>query len=139
MQFYSFAQPAAEPAMSADSTRDTRTILIVDDELPIADVVAELLGEEGYATMIAVGGDHALAMLEQERPDLVLLDLYMPGMSGVDLLAHLRADARHANLPIVVMTAGSIDSAELVGHGATGMISKPFEVEALLETVRGLL
>jgi DNA-binding response OmpR family regulator len=139
MHFYPFAKFAAEPAMSADPTRDARTILIVDDELPIADVVAELLSEEGYTTRIAIGGDHALAMLERERPDLVLLDLYMPGLSGVDLLARLRADAKHANLPVVVMTAGSIDSAELAGHGATGMISKPFEVEALLETVRGLL
>jgi CheY-like chemotaxis protein len=116
-----------------------RIILIVDDELPIADVVAELLGEEGYATRIATGGDHALAMLENERPDLVLLDLYMPGMSGVDLLARLRADANLAGLPVVVMTAGAIDSAELTGRGASGMISKPFEVEALLHTVRELL
>ena len=116
-----------------------RTILIVDDELAIADVVSELLSEEGYATRIAIGGDHALAMLERERPDLVLLDLYMPGMSGVDLLAHLRADASLASLPVVVMTAGAIDSADLTSRGATGMISKPFEVDALLETVRGLL
>jgi CheY-like chemotaxis protein len=139
MLVLSSAQNAAEHAMSAAPPRDLHTILIVDDEVPIADVVAELLSEEGYSTRVAIGGDHALAMLERERPDLVLLDLYMPGMSGVDLLARLRADAALADLPIVVMTAGAIDSEELTGRGATGTISKPFEVDTLLETVRTLL
>jgi len=140
MHFSPPAQSLTEHAMSAaDTSRDLRTILIVDDELPIADVVAELLSEEGYSTLIATDGDHALAVLEQERPDLVLLDLYMPGMSGIDLLASLRTNPSLASIPIVMMTAGAVDSAELIGQGATGLISKPFEVDSLLETVRTLL
>lgn len=114
-------------------------ILIVDDEPPIADIIAELLGEEGYEAVIASGGDHALQFLADGRADLMLLDLYMPGVSGLDVLDKLRARGGHESMPIVVMTAGTVDLGELNGRGATGVLAKPFEVDALLETVRALV
>lgn len=115
------------------------TILIVDDEQPIADIVAEVLSEEGYTTLIASGGEHALAILAVRRADLMLLDLYMPGVSGIDVLVHLRTSGVIDSMPVVVMTAGTVDMADLGRHGVTRVLPKPFEVDALIETVRELL
>lgn len=115
------------------------TILIVDDEQPIADIVAEVLSEEGYVTLIASGGEHALELLSAGRADLMLLDLYMPGMSGIDVLVELRASGALAALPVVVMTAGTVNMADLSGYGVARVLPKPFEVDALLELVRDLL
>lgn len=115
------------------------TVLIVDDELPIAEIIAEVLDEEGYTTMVASGGAQALAMLASGQPDLVLLDLYMPGMSGLDVLQRLRSVGDFITLPIVVMTAGTVDTADLNRQGATQVLPKPFEVEALIATVRALI
>lgn len=115
------------------------TILIVDDEQPIADIVAEVLGEEGYTTLVASGGAHALELLAVSRADLMLLDLYMPGLSGVDVLAQLRSSDTHAHMPVVVMTAGTVDLDDLSRQGATRVLPKPFEVDTLLATVRDLV
>lgn len=115
------------------------TILIVDDEQPIADIVAEVLGEEGYTTLIASGGAHALELLASGRADLMLLDLYMPGLSGIEVLAQLRSSDTHADLPVVVMTAGTVDLDDLSRQGATRVLPKPFEVDALLAAVRDLV
>jgi DNA-binding response OmpR family regulator len=140
MTYALFAADVAEHSMEAiHPTHAPRTVLIVDDEPSIADVLAELLSEEGYQTQIAIGGDHALSMLATGRPDLMLLDLYMPGMSGIEVLASLRANDAFVALPVLMMTAGSIDRDDLTGQGATAVISKPFEMDTLLETVRTTL
>jgi CheY-like chemotaxis protein len=123
---------------AGDPTR-TVTILIVDDELPIADIVAEVLGEEGYTTVIASGGEHALEILATSSADLMLLDLYMPGMSGIDVLERLRSRNVLGSMPVVVMTAGTVKLDDLSVHGATGVLPKPFEVETLIQTVRAFV
>lgn len=114
-------------------------ILIVDDEPPIAEIIAEVLGEEGYDTVVASGGDLALQFLAGERADLMLIDLYMPGLSGLDVLDRLRAGGGHDDMPVVVMTAGTADAARLTRHGAVQVLAKPFEVDALLATIRALV
>lgn len=115
------------------------TILIIDDEPAIAEVVAEVLTDEGYMTLTASGGRDALALLAEHRPDLMLLDVYMPEMSGLDLLRQLRDDEALARIPVVMMTAGTLNDLELSRSGATQVLSKPFDVEALISTVRTLL
>lgn len=122
-----------------DALTPRATILIVDDELPIADVVAEVLDEEGYSTVIASGGERALQFLADGRADLMLLDMYMPGLSGLDVLRQLRSRGHLDGMPVVVMTAGTVDLADLSYHGATGVLPKPFEVDVLLETVRSFV
>lgn len=115
------------------------TILIIDDEPTITDVVAEVHTDEGYETLTARGAQAALAMLASQRPDLMLLDLFMPEMSGLDLLAHLRADASLASIPVVMMTAGALSSADLGPDGRTRVIRKPFDMDHLIATVRTLV
>lgn len=115
------------------------TILIIDDEPSITDVVAEVLTDEGYETLIASGGRDALDLLAAHRPDLMLLDLFMPEMSGLDLLARLQADKRLAGIPVVMMTAGVMGDMNLSHSGPTHVLAKPFNVDDLIATVRTLV
>ncbi|NTU84866.1 MAG: response regulator [Chloroflexales bacterium] len=115
------------------------TILIIDDEPAIAEVVAEVLLDEGYETLTANRGRDALDIMAEHRPDLMLLDVYMPEMSGLDLLAHIQGDAALSLIPVVVMTAGTMSELDLSRTGAAQVISKPFNVDDLIATVRTLV
>jgi DNA-binding response OmpR family regulator len=111
-----------------------RTILVSEDDAAIADVLVELLTDEGYTVQIASNGCDALAALQTDRLDLVLLDLSLPGMSGRELLEAVRAE--HIDVPIVVMTASSLAADELAAAGARTCLFKPFELDDLLRCVR---
>jgi CheY-like chemotaxis protein len=109
------------------------TILVVEDEEPVQQLVVDLLDDEGYHVLVASDGAQALALVRAERPDLVLTDLMMPVMSGVELCQRLRADERTRQVPIVVMTAagrGQSDAAR-----ADAYVAKPFDLDVLLELV----
>jgi DNA-binding response OmpR family regulator len=80
-------------------------ILIIDDDAPAADLVAAVLRQFGYETDCAVGGDAALSHLCHSVPDLVLLDIMMPTMNGIEVLRRIRADARTAGLQVIVLSA----------------------------------
>lgn len=81
------------------------TILVVDDASDIRDVLARLLRLAGYKSLTAEGGEAALASVAAEGPDLIVLDLMMPDMSGLEVLRRLRADPRYSRLPVVMFTA----------------------------------
>ncbi|MEI8167874.1 MAG: response regulator, partial [Chloroflexales bacterium] len=93
----------------------------------------------GYATLTANHGREALALIATCRPDLMLLDLFMPEMSGLDVLAHMQHDAALALIPVVMMTAGSISDLDLSHKGVIQVMSKPFSLDELIATVRTLL
>jgi adenylate cyclase len=116
-------------------------ILVVDDVALNVKLLADLLGAKGYATCTASSGAEALAQVERERPDLVLLDVMMPGMSGYEVCAAIRANAAHAMLPVVLVTA--LDPAQERAHGldagADDFLSKPVSQHELLARVRSLL
>lgn len=82
-----------------------RTVLVVDDVADARDVLARLLRMSGYKSITAEGGEAALTAVEEEAPDLVLLDLMMPGMDGVEVLRRLRANPRWHDLPVILFTA----------------------------------
>jgi CheY-like chemotaxis protein len=81
------------------------TILVVDDTPLNVKLLADLLGTKGYRTVTAASGPEALEKLAAEAPDLVLLDVMMPGMSGYEVCAAIRTDPAHAMLPVVLVTA----------------------------------
>lgn len=81
------------------------TVLVVDDMPDARDVLARLLRLDGYKSLTAEDGISALAVVEADPPDLILLDLTMPGMDGLDVLRRLQADSRYARLPVILFTA----------------------------------
>ena len=110
-------------------------VLVADDEHGICQAFAEFLHREGHSALMASTAEEALSLIESETLDLAFLDVRMPGMSGLDLLAHVRKS--HPGLPVVIMTAyGTMDTAvTAVKHGAFDYIGKPVE----LAQVRKLL
>jgi len=116
-------------------------ILVVDDQEDNVDLLAELLRVHGYAVETAQSGQQALDAVHRSPPDLVLLDVVMPGVSGLQVLRLLRADARFAALPIVLVTALDPERERITGleAGADDFLSKPVNSHELLARVRSLV
>jgi DNA-binding response OmpR family regulator len=113
-------------------------ILIVDDSPTDLTVMATPIRRDGYGVVTAHDGEEALARLEREAFDLVLLDVIMPGVNGFQLCRSLRRDPRHARLPIVLVTSKNQEFDRYWGlkQGANEYIIKPFSNEQLLAAVR---
>ena len=119
----------------------TANILIVDDETHNRKLLELLLQPEGYATLCAASGEEALALIAQSPPDLILLDIMMPGMDGYSVAAQLKADPVTANIPIIMVTALADRDARLAGlnAGAEEFLTKPVDRAELWLRVRNLL
>ncbi|HSI03861.1 MAG: response regulator [Myxococcota bacterium] len=118
---------------------ETKLVLVVDDEVDLAQVVADALADEGYAVAIAHDGRIGLLRLAEHKTDLVLLDIMMPSPDGPEMLAKMRATPAFADIPVVVMTTAEYDgiAASLPPH--QGVLSKPFTHRELLDTVARLV
>lgn len=122
----------------AEATR----ILVVEDEADIAALVAFHLAREGHRVRTAVTGEEAVVSLESERPDLVVLDLMLPGrLSGWDVLRTIRERAEWAELPVIVLTARGAEEDRLRGFrsGADDYVAKPFSPSELVLRVGAVL
>jgi DNA-binding response OmpR family regulator len=114
------------------------TILVVDDEPTIVEVVELYLLREGFKVLTAADGHAALSAVQQQRPDLVVLDLMLPGMSGLEVTRQLRADGA---LPIIMLTARGEETDRVVGLelGADDYVTKPFSPRELVARVKAVL
>jgi DNA-binding response OmpR family regulator len=112
-----------------------KTILVVDDEPKIVQLVQDYLERAGFGVLIASEGKTALSLARTEKPDMVILDLGLPGMDGLDVTRTLRRDS---NVPILMLTARSEETDKLVGLelGADDYITKPFSPKELVARVR---
>jgi two-component system, OmpR family, response regulator MprA len=115
-----------------------RRILVVDDDPMVATTIQRVLRPEGYDVEVALGGEAALEQAHARRPDLVVLDLMMPGVDGLEVCRQLRADG---SLPILMLTArsGTADRVRGLDTGADDYLVKPFAYAELLARVRALL
>jgi DNA-binding response OmpR family regulator len=121
------------------------TILLVDDVPQIREVVESFLTDEGFLVRTCDRAEAALAVLQRELPDLLILDGRLPGMSGWQCLALLRADDRTAKLPVLMLTAAPKDVQTYAGPGdllddpCTSYLTKPFDLDALLEAIQAVV
>jgi two-component system alkaline phosphatase synthesis response regulator PhoP len=116
-------------------------ILIVEDDPDIAELIARYLAKAGFVTERAGSGREALKQITVRPPDLVVLDLMLPHMDGLEICRSLRADDRTAAIPIIMVTARAEESERIVGLelGADDYVAKPFSPSELVARVRALL
>ncbi len=115
-----------------------RKILVVDDSATQVTMITNSLRTEGYDIVTASNGEEALRRLDSDRPDLVLLDVIMPGKNGFQLCRQIRNDARWKTVPVILLTSkdGEADRFWGMKQGATEYVTKPFDPIALAATVR---
>ena len=117
------------------------TVLVVDDEAQIRGLLVAILRPRGYLVRTAASAEEAQERLKTLRPDVILLDLHLPGKSGQDVLAQLRADPVTRLLPIIMITgeASGEDRLRAIAGGVTDFVAKPFATEELLARIRSLV
>ena len=120
---------------------DPRHVIVVDDESDIVELVSYNLKKEGFVVDSASDGETALAKIKKGRYDLLILDLMLPGIQGVELCRMLRNDLKTAGLPIIMLTAKGEEVDKILGleMGADDYITKPFSPRELIARARAAL
>jgi two-component system, OmpR family, response regulator len=115
-------------------------VVLVEDETNIAEAIRFLLGREGWRVETLANGNAAVDVIRKGRPDLVMLDVMLPGKSGFEILRELRADTDLADMPILMLTARgqARDREKAEGAGVSRFMTKPFSNEEMLNAVREL-
>ena len=116
------------------------TILIVDDEEDIIELIKYNLKNEGYSILTALTGEQAIKLAKQSQPDLVVLDLMLPGIDGLEVTKYLKNNEQTRDVPIVMLTAKGEESDIVTGLelGANDYISKPFSPKVLVARIRAI-
>ncbi len=116
-------------------------ILIVDDEKDIVKMLDYNLKKEGYRTAVARDGDEAISLASKEHPDLVLLDLMLPGKDGLEVCKALKGEGKTASIPIIMLTAKTQEADKIVGLelGADDYVTKPFSPRELIARIKAVL
>jgi two-component system phosphate regulon response regulator PhoB len=122
---------------SATPAHGTPTILLVDDERPVREMLAMALEASGFVVLQAFHGRHALQLIAQHRPDLVISDVMMPLVGGVELCGRLKADPATSAVPVVLMSAAGPEAGR--GAGADAVVAKPFDLDEMDALVQRLL
>jgi two-component system alkaline phosphatase synthesis response regulator PhoP len=120
-----------------DLQKKKAKVMVVDDEEDILDFVKLILEEAGYAVLPVLSGHEALQLIYRERPDLILLDIMMPDLDGLELLKILKIEESTSNIPVVMLTAKveSRDKMAALREKAVDYICKPFKPQELVERI----
>ncbi len=115
-------------------------ILLIDDSKTELHVLSELLGRRGYEVRTAENGDEAIRRLAEDKPDLILMDVVMPGQNGFQLTRSITRDPRFADVPVIMCTSKSQETDKLWGmrQGARDYVVKPVNADELLAKIRAL-
>ena len=113
-------------------------VLIVDDEEDIVELIQYNLDSEGYSVMTALSGEHAISLSMAHIPDLIILDLMLPGIGGLDVARYLRKKQETSHIPILMLTAKSSETDIIAGleSGATDYMCKPFSTRNLWQGLK---
>ena len=124
----------------ANPVANPQKILVIEDEKALADVLGYNLRREGYEVTLAHDGQEGLKASQAKAHDLVILDLMLPTMSGMDVLREFRANEKTRDIPIIILTAKSEEADQLVGFnlGADDYVTKPFSVKVLLQRIKAV-
>ena len=116
-------------------------VLVVDDTPNNVKLLADILAAKGYATLEAGNAEDGIALARARLPDLVLMDIQLPGMSGIEAIGLLRADPATAAIPVVAVTASVMpqDRNKIMEAGFDAYIGKPINLKEFLDTVRNML
>ena len=120
---------------------DNKTVLVVDDSPLNRKLIRTILDLRKIEVIEAGDAEQALELIREQRPDLVLMDLKLPGLNGLQATRVLKSDPDTTDIPVVILSAGSVpeDDAEMREAGCAGLILKPFEAEDLLNKVSSFL
>ncbi len=135
-------RPEPKPLPSRSMSKTARaTVLVVDDEAEICDLVSYNLAREGYRVVQEHDGEAGLNRVFKSAPDLLILDLLLPKMSGLEVLGAIRGEPRTRGLPVLVLTARGTEMDKLVGfeRGADDYLTKPFSPKELVARVQAIL
>lgn len=118
-----------------------KRLLVIEDEVDLAEMVKLRLEANGYEILIAHDGQDGLDMARKERPDLIILDLMLPKIDGYKVCRMLKFDEKYKHIPIIMFTARAQELDKKVGYdvGADAYITKPFDAQALLQKIKELV
>ena len=113
-------------------------VLVVDDEWEIRDLLSQFLAEEGYEVILASNGEEAIELAERENPQVILLDIMMPGIDGIETCKRLKAEEKTRFIPVIMATALWDTYAEAIEAGAEDFATKPFHLAELSFRVQSI-
>ncbi len=114
-------------------------ILVVDDEQQIRELLGSFLKKEGYEVILASSGEEGIESAEREDPQVILLDLQLPGIDGIETCRRLKADDNTRFIPIIMITAHSDNKMEAIDAGTDDFVNKPFDLVELSVRVKSIL
>ena len=124
--------------MNASKVDKRLNVLIVDDDQAILHLMMNILKEFNFNPSIAGSGEEALRSAREATPDVILLDLHMPGMSGRDVIDALKAESALRQVPVVILSGEPVSRRELDALGAVSSVTKPFDLPLLIECIRSV-
>ncbi len=126
-------------ATGQGATRERAVVLVVEDDSALREFLCTALADE-FEVECAVSGEEAIELAQRTRPDVVLLDVMLPGVNGLDVVRRIRSDPALSGIPVLVMTAFSeIEAGEAEAAGADRFLAKPFDLHELKAAVKDLL
>jgi two-component system, cell cycle response regulator DivK len=117
------------------------TVLIVEDNEKNMKLARDVLQAKGYATLEAVTGEEGVRLAKEKVPDLVLMDIQLPGINGIEAFRQIRADAKTARVPVIALTASvtPTDRSQITAAGFDAFVGKPINLKEFLATVKRLV
>jgi two-component system phosphate regulon response regulator PhoB len=131
---------SSAPAATPVTTPPSQKILVIEDEKALADVLGYNLRREGYDVTLAHDGQEGLKQASAKLPDLIVLDLMLPTISGTEVLRELRSSDRTREIPVIILTAKAEEADQVVGFtlGADDYVTKPFSVKVLIQRIKAV-